>query len=344
MEVYALKTTSLKNLLRLLFVLGLVSNFTATISAQEYYPADVGNEWVLLSNDGKQRRIYTLENPEDEANRDLLLLKIVTENINSGKIIGIDEYFVTSDNEGIKLHKTDLKFTTSFLPNTELNIIADFPTPVIFFPKILTLGEKWKIEAETSILAIPVKSNNELEIVAFEDVVTPTATFYNCAKIALKVSITESPLTIEPTTSYQWLAPNIGPVKYETSTGTTFEIISFKRSHPSTVNAQNPPVWNLPSNTFQVIGTRLGGIINARILGNVEDFASEVGNLGIVSVSGSIVPPGNGTGFAANLHRKQDLWVAGNFENAPIIGTITLFAENNKGRTTVTINVTVHSN
>ncbi len=339
-----MKTTSLRNLLKLILVLGLLCNFTSTTSAQDYYPADVGNEWVLLRSDGQSRRIYTLEQPEDAADRDLILLKIVTQDIITEKISGIDQYFVTSDNEGIKLHKTDLKTTTSLLPDTVINVIANFPTPVIFFPKVLTLGDKWKIEANTTILDIPVKSNNEFEIVAFEDVVTPTATFYNCAKIQLKVSITDSPLTLEPTTSYQWLAPNIGPVKYETSDGDIFEIISFKRAPLPVVNAQNPPTWNLPSNTFQVIGTRLGGILNAKILGNVEDYVSEVGNLGILAVTGSIVQPGNGTGFATNRQRKQDLWVAGNFENAPIIGTITLFAENNKGRTTVTINVTINDN
>lgn len=338
-----MKTTSFWNLLILILLLGLLCNFTSTVSAQDYYPADVGNEWVLLSTDGEKRRIYTLEEPANDADRDLILLKIMTENIRNGKISGIDEYFVTSDNEGIKLHKTDLKLTTQLLPNTVINIIANFPTPVIFFPNVLTLGAKWKIEADTSILNIPVKSNNELEIVAFEDVVTPAATFYNCAKIQLKVSITDSPITLEPTISYQWLAPNIGPVKYETSDGAIFEIISFKRS-PPVVNAQNPPTWNLPSNTFQVIGTRLGGILNAKILDNVEDYASEVASLGIVSVTGSIVPPGNGTGFATNLQRKQDLWVAGNFENVPIIGSITLYAENNKGRSMVTINVTISAN
>lgn len=343
MEVYVLKTISLGNLLKLILVLGLLGNFTSTVSAQDYYPADVGNEWVLLHTDGGNRRIYSLEDPEDDADRDLILLKIVTEKIDTGKISGIDQYFVTSDNEGIKLHKTDLKLTTSLLPDP-VNIIANFPTPVIFFPKVLTLGKKWKIEADTKIIGIDVKSNNEFEIVAFEDVVTPTATFYNCAKIQLKVSITSSLLTLAPTTSYQWLAPNIGPVKYETSNRDIFEIISFKRSPPPVVRAQNPPMWNLPSNTFQVIGTRLGGILNAKILGNVEDYVSEVGNLGILAVTGEIVPPGNGTGFATNLQRKQDLWVAGNFENAPIIGTITLFAENNKGRTTVTINVTINDN
>ena len=66
-------------------------------------------------------------------------------------------------------------------------------------------------------------------------------------------------------------------------------------------------------------------------------------NLGIASVSGNIVPPGDGTGFATNFESKQDLWVAGIFENAPITGTITLFAENSKGRTEQTITVRINA-
>ena len=58
-------------------------------------------------------------------------------------------------------------------------------------------------------------------------------------------------------------------------------------------------------------------------------------------MTGGIVPLGDGTGFATNLQGKQDLWAAGIYGNAPIIGTITLFAENSKGRSTVTIEVTI---
>ena len=133
----------------------------------------------------------------------------------------------------------------------------------------------------------------------------------------------------------------MGPIKFENSDGLVYEIKNFKLSGPPVREAQGPPVWQLPSLEFQVTGSRVGGILNAKILENVEDYASEVHNLGIVAVTGGIVPPGDGTGFATNSERKQDLWVAGIFGNAPIIGTITLFAENDKGRTAVTIKVTI---
>ena len=103
-------------------------------------------------------------------------------------------------------------------------------------------------------------------------------------------------------------------------------------------------MWRFPTNTFQANGSRLGGILNAKILSNVEDYVTEVANLGIVSVSGGILPSGDGTGFAKNAQGKHDLWVAGRFGNAPITGSIVLFAENSKGRISHIITVTLNTN
>lgn len=330
-----MKTTAFWHWLMPIFVLGFVFFFAFTATAQNYYPAHIGNEWVLESTNGKERRTYTLEKPEDAADEEFILLKIVTEKLNKDEV-DTDKYFLTVDDEAIKLHKIALEQAPFGI------VAADFPTPATFFPVVLVQGDKWKIEADATILGIPIKSTTDLEIVGFEDVMTPAGTFQNCAKIELKVAISSEVLNVDPTTSYQWLAPDLGPVKYETSEGMVFEITNFKMFGPPVKKAQNPPVWQLPSHVFQVPGSRLGGILNAKILENVEDFASEVGNLGIESVTGNIVPPGEGTGFATNSEGKQDLWVAGIFENAPIIGTITLFAENDKGKTIVTIEVTIN--
>ena len=329
-----MKITAFWHWLMPIFVLGFVFSFAFTATAQNYYPANIGNEWVLDSTDGKERRTYTLEKPEDAADEEFILLKIVTEKLNKDEV-DTDKYFLTFDDEAIKLHKIALEQAPFGI------VAADFPTPATFFPVVLVQGDKWKIEADATILGIPIKSTTNLEIVGFEDIVTPAGTFQNCAKIELKVAII-SEVVNAATTSSQWLAPDLGPVKYETSEGMVFEITNFKMFGPPVKQAQNPPVWQLPSRVFQVPGSRLGGILNAKILENVEDFASEVGNLGIESVTGNIVPPGDGTGFATNSEGKQDLWVAGIFEDAPIIGTITLFAENDKGKTKVTIEVTIN--
>lgn len=337
------KNKTIWNLLKFILIISIVGSFTSTISAQNYYPANIGNEWILEKTDGKHRRIYTLETPEDPVDQDLILLKIETETISTGKISGTDKYFVTTDDQGIKLHKTALQTTINKI---KLDVMALLSTPAIFFPNELESGNMWEIEGDTDIvlgtLNISGKSTTRLRIVGFEPVQTTVATFNACAKIEFTVTFTSQSVNIDPTTSYQWLAPNIGPVKYETSEGDIFEIVSFKRSlYPI---AQNLPVWNLPSNTFQATGSRLGAIRNAKILANVEDYVSEVANIGIISVSGGILTPGNGTGFAKNAQGKHDLWVAGRLTNAPITGSITLFAENSKGRIRKTIAVTLNAN
>lgn len=329
-----MKINPLLHLLIQITVLCLVCIFTFTATAQNYYPANIGNEWHLESTDGEEKRTYTLETPEDAADQEYTLLKIVTEKISTGEVTNTDNYYITTDQEGIKLHKTLI------VDATYGNITANFPIPTLFFPNILVEGDKWQIKADTKLLGVlSVVSTTNLEIVAFEDVVTPVGTFRNCAKIKLEVAITG--LINLSTTSYQWLAPDLGPIKYETNDGAVFEMVNFKLSGPPEIAAQNRPVWQLPSQVFQVTGSRLGGLLNAKILENVEDYASEVGNLGIEAVTGGIVPPGDGTGFATNSQRKQDLWVAGILENTPISGTITLFAENNRGRSTVTIEVII---
>ena len=340
-----MKKPTLIQFLTSLIVFLLFYTFALTATAQNYYPAEIGNEWILDSTDGKERQTYTLEVPEDDVDKDLILLKIVTENLNNNKVLDTDKYFLTDEPDGITLHKTILQQQIGIAIGTAE---ANLPTPAVFFPNELNLGKKWNIvtDAVLNLLTskIELNSTTNLEVVAIEPVKTTVGTFQDCVKIQLKLSVVAAGGAInlvEPTTSYQWLAPNVGPVQFESSDGDVYKITSFKRSPPPIIEAQNPPVWSLPSNAFTVTGTRLGGILNARILENVENFVSEARNLGIVSVTGNIVQPGNGTGFATNSQGKQDLWVAGRFENAPITGTIILFAENSKGRTPITIRVTI---
>ena len=334
-----MKNSVLIQSLTSLIVFLLFFAFALTATAQNYYPAEIGNEWILDSTDGKERQTYTLEVPKDDADKELILLKIETKVLTEDKVIDTDKYFLTDSPEGIRLHKTTLEQKPYGTAN------ANFPTPVTFFPKKLEVGDIWDIVAETELLGLPIISTTNLKVVAIELVETSIGTFQNCAKIELKLDVDFLGVAINvdlSTASYQWLAPGVGPVKYQNNDGDVYEIVSFKRSPPPVIPAQNPPVWSLPNNNITITGTRLGGILNAKILENVEDYVTEVDNLGIVSVSGNIVPPGDGTGFATNSQRKQDLWVAGRFENAPITGTITLFAENSKGRTLETINVTIN--
>lgn len=208
--------------LQLVLVLCLGCRFAFTAAAQNYYPADIGNTWVLESTDGTQQKTYTLEGPETVEGKALVLLKITNEEFRTGEM-NTDKYFVAVDDEGLKLHSVVLENAIALLT-------GNFPTPVIFFPMQFVLGDKWQIVADAKAKpklgpAISGKSTTNLEVIAFEDVVTPTGTFQNCAKVQLDLRITALFLKLDSTT-YQWLAPDVGPVKYQNSDGLIFELVS----------------------------------------------------------------------------------------------------------------------
>ena len=203
-------------------VISLAYSFVFTAAAQNYYPADIGNTWVLDSVDGVERSTYTLEASETADGEERVLLKIKTEELSTGES-ETDQYFLTVGAEAIELHRTVLEDAVAVLT-------ADFPTPATFFPLQLELGDKWQIVADAEVkLAVgaPIlgKSTTDLEVVGFEEVVTPVGTFQNCAKVQLALELTTVFLSLDSIT-YQWFAPDIGPVQYENSDGLIFGLVS----------------------------------------------------------------------------------------------------------------------
>ena len=221
-----MKKTEFLQWLKPVLVMSLAYSFLFTATAQNYYPADVGNMWVLESADGAERSTYTLEGPETADGEARILLKIKNEEISTGES-ETDQYFLTVDNEAIKLHRI-------ILEDAAATLHANFPTPVTFFPLQLEMGDKWQIAADAEAelvggITIPGESITNLEVVGFEEVVTPAGTFQNCAKVQLDLRLTARGgflnLDIDSTT-YQWFAPDIGPVQYENSDGLIFGLVS----------------------------------------------------------------------------------------------------------------------
>ena len=203
-------------------VMSFAYSFLLTAAAQNYYPADIGNTWVLESVDGVERSTYTLEASETDDGEERILLKIRTEELSTGES-ETDQYFLTVGTEAIQLHRTVLEDKVATLT-------ADFPAPVTFFPLQLELGDKWQIPADAEVmlvggLTITGKSTTNLEVVEFEDVVTPAGTFENCAKVRLDLTLTTPFLNLDSTT-YQWFAADIGPVQYENSDSLIFGLVS----------------------------------------------------------------------------------------------------------------------
>ena len=239
--------------LKAVFVLGFIYSSAFTAAAQNYYPAEVGNTWVLEREDAEEQRTYSLEGPETVNGTEVITLKIETEELSTGEL-DTDKYFLTVGTEDIKLHGTVLE-------EGDLGTVtADFPTPATFFPLHLSLGDKWQIvadaEVKLGILPITGKSTTNLEVVGFETLETPAGTFHNCAKVALALRFSASFVNLESTT-YQWLAPDVGPVQYENSDNLLFKLVSTNlptEPDPHDVNADG--VVNILDLTF--VAARFG--------------------------------------------------------------------------------------
>ena len=252
-----MKTKIFLRWFKAVLVFGFVCSFTLTAAAQNYYPAEVGNTWVLENADVEERITYSLEGPETVGGTEVITLKIETEELTTGDL-DIDKYHLTVGEKAINLHGTILQEDA-----VKGTVTADFPTPATFFPLHLELGDKWQIvadaEVEAGFLKIGGKSTTNLEVVGFEDLETPAGTFHNCAKVELALVFSAGGFINIKSTTYQWLAPDVGPVQYRNSDGLLFKLVSTNlptEPDPHDVNADG--VVNILDLTF--VAARFGGI------------------------------------------------------------------------------------
>ncbi|RKU24810.1 hypothetical protein C6499_16425 [Candidatus Poribacteria bacterium] len=207
---------------RVVLVLVLLLCYLSVVVAEtvEYYPTDLGNIWVLETADGTERVTYTIEAAEERIDgREIARFKRTAETVGTDETTG-ETYFVHFDDDGVKLHKVVAELGSIFGTAT-----AVLSPPALFFPASFALGDSWGFTLETEVvLTGRVSVSSVYEVVAVEDVVTPAGTFENCLKIQLN-SRTVSTSSIGRSTSYQWLAPNVGIVKVETSQDIVFNLI-----------------------------------------------------------------------------------------------------------------------
>ena len=240
---------------KLILVLSFAYSFIFAAAAQNYYPADVGNTWVLEDADVKKRLTYSLGGPETFEGTEVITLKIETKELSTGDL-DTDKYYLTVGNEDIKLHGTVLQEDS--IGGT---VTTEFRTPATFFPLNLSLGDKWQIVADAKVkagfLKIGGKSTTNLKVVGFEDLETPAGTFQNCAKVELALVFSAGGFINIKSTTYQWLAPNVGPVQYRNSDGLLFQLVSSNLSiepDPHDVNADG--IVNILDLTF--VAARFG--------------------------------------------------------------------------------------
>ena len=203
-----------------LVLLFLYASIVATAESVVYYPTDLWNIWVLETEDGAERVTYTIEASEERIDgKEIALFKRTAETLGTDETTG-ETYFVHFDDDGVKLHKIVAELGSIF--GTATAILAP---PALFVPASLALGDSWEFMLETEvILTGRVSVTYTYKVIVVEDVVIPAGTFENCLKIQID-SKTVSASSIGSSTSYQWLAPNVGIVKVETSQDLVFNLI-----------------------------------------------------------------------------------------------------------------------
>ncbi len=224
-----MKFTSIVSCQKALLVLCLIFCFTVTATATNYYPSEIGNTWVFVSDDGGQQLTYTLQASEDTDVEGLIVLKVTNEGIGTGITTSTDIYSITVENDGsLLLHQS----TTDQGPFGIAE--ATYVPPVTFFPADLPLGHTWQILTETELdLVGAVTTTSTIKVVAIEDIQTPAGVFEDCVKLEINQKDATAS-TVLRKTSYQWLAPDVGPVKFISAQDILFELQSYNLVEPIT--------------------------------------------------------------------------------------------------------------
>ena len=230
-----MKSTKLMSWFKPFFILSIICGFAFTATAQNYYPLEVGNTWVLESSDGAERLTYSITGPEVINGQELNILNIATSLTSdpTGEPTDHDKYFVTLDEEGILLHQTMTDEGAFGIAE------ATFDPPAIFFPAALPIGHTWEVVVETELQLVgPTTSTSTLEVIAMEDVETPAGVFQDCVKLNIKRKAVTA-LAIVRYEYNQWLAPDVGPIKFENVLqDITYELQSYNLVEPPAEDIQ----------------------------------------------------------------------------------------------------------
>ena len=213
--------------LKPILVLSIVCSFALTATAQNHFPAVVGNNWVLLSADGAEQRTYAFEGPETVDGKEFILFNIIKETVGTDAVAS-DKSWVTVEADGeILLHQ--VAFDRGAFGIAE----ATWDPPVTNFPAALPLGHKWEIVTETVLKLVgAATTTSTLEVIAIEDVETPLGVFKDCVKLETNRKAVTA-LTVIREHEFLWLAPDMGPVKFQDTNEIVFDLASYNLVEPA---------------------------------------------------------------------------------------------------------------
>lgn len=200
--------------------------------AQNYYPDEVGNSWTLHSTDGLEERAVTIQGPETIGTESLKVISDGTYPVSDPTSNNPNKFFIKSTPNGVLIFRA-----TATVQGFDITI--NYSPPATFLPVPIKLGAEWTVTGEARFLGLSIKATNAAKVVAIEDVTVPTGTYHDCLKIEQEFS-TSGLVTVAPTSSTMWLAPDFGLVKSLNSSGVAFELIDYDVTIDGPVVAVEP--------------------------------------------------------------------------------------------------------
>lgn len=200
--------------------------------AQNYYPDEFGNTWILRSKDGIEERLVTIEGPETIRGESLKVISDGTYPVSNPSSNNPNKFFIKATPERVQIFRA----TATVAVFGEITI--DYSPPGTFLPIPIELNKPWTVVGEAMLGFIAITVTNVANVVAVEDVTVPTGTYHDCLKIDQEVSA--SGLVSFSTQSTMWLAPDFGLVKSLNSNGVVFELIDYDVTIDGPVVAVEP--------------------------------------------------------------------------------------------------------
>ena len=199
--------------------------------AQNYYPDDLGNTWILRSEDGLEERVVTIEGPETIGPEVLKVISDGTYPVSDPASNNPNKFFIKTTPDRVLIFRA-----TATIQGIAVTI--NYSPPETFLPVPIKLGTEWTVtgEARLGFLSIPV--TNVAKVVAVKDVTVPVGTFHDCLEIEQEISA--SGLLSFSTKSTMWLAPDFGLVKSLSSSDIVFELIDHNITTDDIVVAVEP--------------------------------------------------------------------------------------------------------
>ena len=203
--------------------------------AQNYYPDEFGNTWILRSTDGLEERLVTIEGPETIGGESLKVISDGTYPVSNPASNNPNKFFIKATPNEVQIFRV-----TATIQGFDATI--DYSPPETFLPVPIELDTEWTVVGEAKVLLfgveIKIPTTTVAKVVAIEDVTVPAGTFHDCLKIEQQIST--SGLVTSSQQIAMWLAPDFGLVQSLDSNGVIFELHDYDVTIDGPVVAVEP--------------------------------------------------------------------------------------------------------